>query len=176
MERIKSRGSDGKQTVEYASSYYANNSERIAIRARQRHGRIKADPVLLQEHRKKSVEATHRWRERHPEQVKLSARRTKNARRVRVFNLLGGAVCRNCGCDELAFLELNHKNGGGCQEFKQVGNHLYELILQGKRNPQDYEVLCRVCNALDHLQRRNPEVAKYYQVNFTGKRAERIDG
>jgi len=31
-----------------------------------------------------------------------------------------------------------------------------------------------ICNALDHLKRKNPEKAAGYQVDFTGKQAVRI--
>lgn len=92
-------------------------------------------------------------------------------RRYRVFELLGGARCK-CGCDELSFLEINHKNGGGSKDLRSIGNHLYDLILKGERNPQDYEVLCRICNALDHLKRKNPEKAVNYEVNYTGQKAQ----
>ena len=33
--------------------------------------------------------------------------------RKRVFERLGGAVCSECGCDEISILEINHKSGGG---------------------------------------------------------------
>lgn len=113
-------------------------------------------------------------RERHPETVKASRERMYRTRRLRVFGMLGGAACRNCGCDELSFLELNHKNGGGCQDLREIGNRLYDLILKGERVPADYEVLCRVCNALDHLKRKNPEQAAGFQVDYTGQKAVRL--
>jgi hypothetical protein len=75
----------------------------------------------------------------------------------------------------LEFLELNHKNGGGCRDIKKNGNQIGRLILSGERDAKDYNVLCRVCNALDHLKRKNPEIAKGYSINFTGKKAELLD-
>ena len=120
---------------------------------------------------------TRNWRARNPDKVKASRARMYKERRVRVFNLLGGAACRNCGCDELSFLELNHKNGGGSKELRQVGNRLYDLLLKGERNPDNYEVLCRVCNAFDHLQRKDTGMARGYFIrwqNFTGKTVSRI--
>lgn len=121
---------------------------------------------------------TRVYRERHPERVPLQRRKAHLNRRRKAFEKLGGAFCRNCGCDEIEFLELNHKNGGGCQEFKKIGNHIIDMIINGQRNLNDYEVLCRVCNALDYLKRKsNGKTASYIirWQNFTGQKAVRIN-
>ena len=132
--------------------------------------------MTLLEHRKRCTEATRRYRQNHPDKVKSGAKSTKSNRRRKAFEKLGGAFCVNCGCNVLEFLEFNHKNGGGCKEIRSIGNHLVEMILNDKRTTSDYNVLCRVCNALDHLKRKNPEKAKGYKVDFTGQKAELING
>jgi len=90
--------------------------------------------------------------------------------------MLGGAVCANCGCNVLEFLELNHKNGGGCKEHRILGNSIMDKLNSGELKPEGYNVLCRVCNALDHLKRKNPGEAMGYSIDFTGKQAEKING
>lgn len=84
-----------------------------------------------------------------------------NDRKIRAMNKIGGAVCRRCGCTELSFLEFNHKNGGGCKEFKTNHKSMAEKILFDNRRTDDLEVLCRVCNALDYLQRKSGEANRY---------------
>ncbi len=166
---------DNQENPDYYKTYYIKNKERIAKQFKERYERVKADPVLLKEHQRQCKLAIQRYRERHPEKVKPQRRAAYLNRRRKLFTVLGGAICRNCGCTELEFLELNHINGGGSKEFKRIGNHLYELLLRGERSQEDYEVLCRVCNALDHLKRKNPGKAQGYSVAFTGKEATRLD-
>ena len=76
------------------------------------------------------------------------------------MELVGGAVCNRCGCNELDYLEFNHKNGGGAKEFRERARQLRysgmtDQLLTGKRKFDDLEVLCRVCNALEFLERKN---------------------
>ena len=78
----------------------------------------------------------------------------------------------------MEFLELNHKNGGGSQQYKTYGNRLMRLIYSGLIGTEGYNVLCRVCNALDHLKRKNAKAAEAYDIrwaNYTGKEAVRLD-
>ena len=63
--------------------------------------------------------------------------------------------CANCGCDDPRFLEINHLKGGGKKEQKKQAatQNLVSLIQQGKRGIDDLNLLCRPCNALDHLEK-----------------------
>ena len=131
----------------------------------------------IEERRARLTHNTQVYRQRHPERVALGYKAVYLSRRRRAFEKLGGAFCVNCGCDILEFLELNHKNGGGSKEFKVIGNHIIEKIINGQRDIADYEVLCRVCNALDHLKRKNADAARAYDIswqNFTGKQAAKL--
>lgn len=135
---------------------------------------MKADPVLLKEHQVKCAEATRRYRQRHPDRVVTLSKINRLNRRIKAFEKLGGAICRRCGCTTVEFLEFNHINGGGCKEIKELGNRMAVMVMSGQRGKNDYEVLCRVCNALDHLERKNKEAASLYRItweNFTGKKA-----
>ena len=65
--------------------------------------------------------------------------------------------CENCGNNELACLEVNHKDGGGQLEKREtglVGMNMYHAIINGKRDTNDLNILCRCCNAKDHLERK----------------------
>ena len=66
---------------------------------------------------------------------------------------LGGKQCCNCGCDDFSILEINHINGGGRKALKIASNRqLYLNIVKDRVNLKEYNVLCRVCNALHYVQ------------------------
>lgn len=93
------------------------------------------------------------YREKHPDRVKkLYAKR-----RLFALQRIAGSekpICVYCGCDDIRFLEINHKNGGGSKEFKKGRNSANFLwaIVTGRRKTDDLEVACRVCNALHYLK------------------------
>jgi len=68
--------------------------------------------------------------------------------------------CDMCGCDDTRFLEINHIKGGGRKEQQRFkgDNHgssqnIISLIHKGKRDVDDLNLLCRICNSIDHLER-----------------------
>ncbi len=72
--------------------------------------------------------------------------------RNQVLELLGNK-CVYCGCTIKKALEINHKYGGGRQEFKRRnGSAFYLDILKGRRSIDDLELTCRVCNAVHYLK------------------------
>jgi len=73
--------------------------------------------------------------------------------RAKVFDVLGGAHCSNCGCDVFEILEVNHINGGGRLELKtKQTRSLYRDIIYGRVRQDNYNVLCRVCNTLHYVE------------------------
>lgn len=102
--------------------------------------------IAYRERRKQSSdydpeEERRKWREQH-RQV-----------RERAMECLGGKRCVGCGCDEFALLEINHVNGGGRAAAKTRQNRqLYRDIINGKVKLSDYNILCRVCNALHYVR------------------------
>ncbi len=62
--------------------------------------------------------------------------------------------CVNCGCDDIRLLEINHKNGGGNREYKRGKSSatFYWNIIMLRRDTEDLELLCRVCNAKHALE------------------------
>lgn len=55
--------------------------------------------------------------------------------------------------DEVSLLEINHINGGGRAMAKTRQNRpLYRDIAKGRVELSEYNVLCRVCNALHYIQ------------------------
>lgn len=85
-------------------------------------------------------EERRRWREQHQVVRRLA------------MDKLGGPTCCNCGCDAAGLLEINHVKGGGRKASKsQQNRQLYRAIANDKVVLSDYNVLCRVCNALHYV-------------------------
>lgn len=108
-----------------------------------------------------------RWRVNNPDKQKLARQRAYQNRKLKALTVVGNATCIRCGCDEIDFLEFNHKNGDGCKDWRDAnGIPMMDRILTGNRNTDDLEILCRVCNALDHLERKNGSSAKKYRIYY----------
>lgn len=115
----------------------------------------------------KQAEWVANWRRKNPEKQKLARQRAYNNRKIKAMELVGGAICVRCGCNELHALEFNHKNGGGASEHRDNNNTpIVDRILTMKRGVDDLEILCRVCNSLDHLERKIPEIKGRYEIRY----------
>ena len=57
--------------------------------------------------------------------------------------------CVRCGCDDLRFLEINHKNG---KDPTGGGTSLYYDVAACRRKTDDLELLCRPCNHIHYLE------------------------
>lgn len=125
-------------------------------------------PNLTEEQLKaRSAMWVQKWRDKNPEKQVLARKRAYFNRKVKALNLVGGAVCVNCGCTEVDFLEFNHKSGGGCKEWRSDKNTpMMDRLLTNNRRADDLEVLCRVCNALDFLRRKNSDAARHFNVRW----------
>lgn len=89
--------------------------------------------------------------------IEYSNKRNKQIRK-RVLLLVGkGKInCCSCGCNDERLLEINHINGNGNFEYKKIGGpiKLWYKIASLQRGTEDLNILCRVCNALDYLERK----------------------
>lgn len=61
-------------------------------------------------------------------------------------------VCVYCGCDDIRFLEVNHKKGGGAKETQTSGNNFYWDIIKGRRPVEDLEIACGLHNKLHYYK------------------------
>lgn len=64
-----------------------------------------------------------------------------------ILDLLG-RKCIRCGFDDLRALQIDHINGGGTKERKELGNQYnrYRHIL--KMKGEGYQILCANCNRI----------------------------
>jgi len=68
-------------------------------------------------------------------------------RRKDILLFLGGQ-CSNtqCGFVDWRALQIDHVNGGGMKELREIGGYHYKLYQRVRANPQDYQCLCANCN------------------------------
>ena len=75
----------------------------------------------------------------------------KRHERIRMIALYiysnGKMECANCKCDEIDVLSIDHINNDG---YKSRNAYFY-YWLQKYNYPNDFQVLCRNCNWLKHL-------------------------
>lgn len=83
-------------------------------------------------------------RKRERPQIRQSERSYNDDLREKIFDLYG-RKCGICGFNEdLRILQLDHKNGGGNQERRQIGTR--GIRRNALRNPEAYQLLCPNCN------------------------------
>jgi hypothetical protein len=75
----------------------------------------------------------------------MKARRDEQKRAVYEYYSPNGVKCACCGEKELAFLSIDHINGGGKRDCKENGSALSQrLFRQGF--PEGFQILCMNCN------------------------------
>ena len=87
--------------------------------------------------------------------------------RFRALMMVGKGIlrCSNCGCNDLRFVEVNHKDGGGSKELKHRSYRFYRDIIDGTRKIDNLNLLCKVCNHAYYVK------LKYginYSVEYVG--------
>jgi len=126
----------------------------------EKHKRYRATEKGSRTHREYMREYMTAYRQRRRERgdydIEVERRKWREQhRRVRerALDILGGKRCANCGCDEYSLLEINHIKGGGRAMLKiRQNRQLYRDIVKGRVELSDYNVLCRVCNALHYIK------------------------
>lgn len=96
-------------------------------------------------------ERVRAWSESHPEQTKLVRRLERERLRSVVLSHYSCGVpsCACCGENALEFLAIDHIDGGGAKQKRELGgcgSRLYRWLRQN-HYPEGYRVLCHNCNA-----------------------------
>ena len=131
-----------------SAAYYEKNKEELNRKGQE----------YYQKNREAVIQRTKKYRQENKEWYKKYYQKKYENIKLQVLAKIDPAMkCANCGCDETRFLEVNHIKGGGGQENKKRGKkvtrNMILLIHTGKRGLEDLNLLCRVCNQLDHLER-----------------------
>jgi hypothetical protein len=77
-----------------------------------------------------------------------------------------GGECQNCKENELAFLTIDHINGGGRKhstKFKKKTAHIH-LWLKNNGYPEGFQILCANCNYEKEMLRRQDKVSHGHQL------------
>lgn len=77
-------------------------------------------------------------------------KRTGEVRRKKLLSLLGDIVCRKCGFSDWRALQIDHINGGGGKERKEVflrqRTRHYGMLRLIQKDSSKYQILCANCN------------------------------
>jgi len=120
-----------------------------------------------QEYRKRHAEYAREWRKKNRDKFKDTQKRAYNKMRLDVLtHYSGGKVpfCKCCGETEVLFLHIDHTDGNGAAQRRQLqkelgyypaGNNLpYWLKKNGY--PAGFQVLCANCNLAKRVDKVCP--------------------
>jgi hypothetical protein len=145
----------------------------VMRRWRQKHPERarKQSHASYKKHKAKVIRRRKLWREEHPvlaaRQRRAYHRRFWAERREKVITFLGGKCanpeCRwlnedgTFGCTDARCLQVDHVEGGGNQEVKEIGHYqMWKRVLAGA---EGYQLLCANCNWIKkHVNEEKPEV------------------
>lgn len=162
---------------EYQEEYYINHRTEKNGKAMQHYWKHH-DEILTsnkkrydedEEYKKRAKEAHKKYRKEHSDKMKDYVLE----RRIKALQIVSNSEnpkCIYCGCDDFRFLEINHINGGGYKEWKDLrkkGTNLINQIVYHNRPTDDLEIACRPCNAIHYLKMKYGEVP--LQVIWGGK-------
>ena len=105
-----------------------------------------------QKNRESYIRRTTDFIKKHRETYKEYQRKGNFRLRVRVMEFFsdGEPRCMCCGEKEIKFLQIDHINGGGSKERRDVkkkgGSEFYRWLLLQKKDLTRYQVLCMNCN------------------------------
>jgi hypothetical protein len=83
------------------------------------------------------------------------------------FAALGEQRCARCGCDDLRILEVNHKPGTPKAATHRSGIMLWKAIATRRLDPAGFNLLCKVCNIADYVERKWPGLSGACSVTWT---------
>ena len=89
------------------------------------------------------------------EKIAIRKSKWRIERRIKVLEHYGNSMCSCCGEKEILFLSLDHINGGGSKErrdIKRAGDSFYRWIIVNNY-PNGFRVLCHNCNWGVHVNK-----------------------
>lgn len=91
----------------------------------------------------------------HPLRKKRSQLEYRLRIRQETFDAYGGAFCKRCGFTDTRALQLDHVNGTGHVQKKEIGSglRLYQFLKKnGYPNQEEYQILCANCNTIKKIE------------------------
>jgi len=141
----------GWNDSEKARAYREKNKEKIKIKKREYYEKNKeAKKQYDKKYAKENATRIKEYQKQHHQKKRLEV----------LARIDPDMKCAMCGCDDTRFLEINHIEGGGRKEQlnlkktdHNVSQNFIMLIHKGKRSTEGLNLLCRICNSIDHLER-----------------------
>ena len=132
-------------------AYREKNKEKIKIKKRE----------YYEKHKEEKKQYDIEYAQKNSTRIKEYRKEYYQKFRLEVFARIDpDTKCAMCGCDDIRFLEINHIKGGGRKELERLkksdhneSQNFTYLIHKGKRGVEDLNLLCRICNSIDHLER-----------------------
>ena len=80
----------------------------------------------------------------------------KNRARAKKYKLqafvLLGSKCARCGIADSRVLQIDHVNGGGSREKKEIGHGSCLMYLRVLKTPELFQLLCANCNWIKRVE------------------------
>lgn len=77
----------------------------------------------------------------------------KYGKRIRAATIaLLGGVCQKCSFSDIRALQVDHVNGGGTKQRKELGNNNSTILKKIQESPNDYQLLCANCNWIKRFE------------------------
>lgn len=103
--------------------------------------------AIDEEYRKRNLEACRRYHNKNKEKISARNAASWNNTRLCVLKKYGGS-CACCGESHSEFLVIDHINGGGSQERKELSpKGVYNKLYKTEELLPGYRVLCHNCNS-----------------------------
>ena len=142
-----------EQAQERSRAYYRHNRAKVLKRTR----------AYYLEHQDEYARYRVDWYAKHPDFSKSEHYKVK-LKAMQAVSKRPDPVCVNCGCDDLRFLEINHKKGGGAKEYQTAGSNFYWDIVKNRRPTDDLEITCGPHNRWHFYRLKYGEVADRFQI------------
>jgi hypothetical protein len=75
-----------------------------------------------------------------------AVRKAQRLEALRAYSGGGEPACACCGESILLFLALDHVNGGGYQQHRELGGGGFYSWLRKNNYPEGFQLLCHNCN------------------------------
>lgn len=152
-EKLKQRNNQIKTMKDTGATLQEMSIEFGISRERVRQILKGMGEVAIRKYKKRSV--GDRWT---PEFRKQYERGRHIRNRELAISVLGGK-CASCGMNDKRCLQIDHINGGGTKELRDIGSYAICRWIRG--NPEEaktkYQILCANCNWIKKYENKNGE-------------------
>lgn len=124
----------------WLKEYYENNREKILAYQRK----------WASEHREERKISNRKWVEKNREKKNRLTREQRHALKIEVLTHYSNPLkCFCCGETAIEFLTINHLNGKGAEQRRNLkirGGNTFYRWLKNNNYPKGFNVLCLNCN------------------------------